>query len=259
MGGAAEGRYDADAELEELYAAITGRPAFSYSPGSDPLYRSYADRYVQNGRLAMRDTQGRAAALTGGYGSSYAQSVGQQRYDEYLRSLGEVMPELYGLAWQRYQAEGDRLRGAYDMTRQRGEDAYRRERDALADERYEAERQREAEALARKQQQESYEQLYKLIASTGYVPTDEELEAAGLTREQAEALRAEYLRSTKKKKSSSGGWSGGGRRNSRKKNRGKGRSGSRSGSASGRAGAARSALTAGALAGFARYRGGGGR
>ena len=29
--------YDPDAELERLYVAITGRPAFSYDPASDPV------------------------------------------------------------------------------------------------------------------------------------------------------------------------------------------------------------------------------
>ena len=58
---------NADREVEQLYTAITQRPAFSYAPASDPLYRGYADRYVQGGRLAMRDTVGQSAALTGGY------------------------------------------------------------------------------------------------------------------------------------------------------------------------------------------------
>ncbi len=191
------GDYDSDRELERLYSAITGRPAFSYTPGADPLYRSYADRYVQNGRLAMRDTMGQSAALTGGYGSSYAQSAGQQRYDEYLRSLGEVLPELYGQAWQRYQAEGEALGEAYDRAWQRRENAYQRSRDALADQRYEAEQAGAAAQQAYKQQQDSYARLYKLIASTGYQPTDAELQAAGLSRAQAEALRYEYLRAHK--------------------------------------------------------------
>ena len=107
--------YDPDAELERLYAAITGRPAFSYDPASDPVYNSYAQSYQRRGRLAMRDTMGQAAALTGGYGSSYAQSVGQQQYDSYLQSLGEALPELYGMAWQRYNAEGDALKTAWEL------------------------------------------------------------------------------------------------------------------------------------------------
>ena len=250
--------YDTDRELEELYAAITGRPAFSYSPGSDPLYRSTAESYIQNGRLAMRDTQGQAAALTGGYGSSYAQSVGQQSYNEYLRSLSEALPELYGMAWQRYQAEGEALRDAYGMTRQRGEDAYKRERDAMDDERYAAERESEAENLAYERRQDAYAQLYRLISTTGYVPTDAELEAAGLTRAQAEALRYEYLRANgllpKKKKSSAGG--GGGRRKSRKK---KSKSSPDSSSSSSSSSSPGAGLALGALAGLAGSGGNGGR
>lgn len=213
--------YDPDRELEELYAAITGRPAFSYTPGSDPLYRSTAENYIQNGRLAMRDTQGQAAALTGGYGSSYAQSVGQQRYDEYLRSLSEAVPELYGMAFQRYQAEGEALRDAYDRSWARREDAYQRERDALADERYAAEQRAQADAAAYKRQQESYSKLYKLIASTGYRPGDAELREAGLSREQAEALRNEYLRANGLLPGAVSSGGGGGRRRSRRKSKGK--------------------------------------
>ena len=193
--------YDPDRELEELYTAITGRPSFSYDPGTDPLYRAAADRYVQNGRRAMRDTMGQAASLTGGYASSYAQGVGQQRYDEYLRSLSDALPELYGLAWQRYSAQGDALRDAYDRTWQRREDAYQRGRDALADERYAAEQDIAAAERAEqqrqtqyKQQQDSYKKLYTLISTTGYEPTDAELEEAGLSRAQAEALRYEFQR-----------------------------------------------------------------
>lgn len=197
-----------DAELDALYAAITGRQPFRYRAQDDPLYRSYADRYIQNGRLAMRDSMGQGAALTGGYGSSYAQSVGQQQYNEYLRSLGEVLPELYGLAWQRYSAEGEQLQNAYDLAWQRRENEYQRGRDALSDERYAAEQELEQqrwdaqqaaaeEKTAYQRQSDAYKRLYQLIFSSGYEPTDEELEAAGLTREQAEALRYEYLRANK--------------------------------------------------------------
>ena len=195
------GGYNPDRELEELYSAITGRPAFSYTPGSDPLYRSYADRYIQNGRLAMRDTMG--------------QSAGQQRYDEYLRSLGEVLPELYGKAWERYQAEGQALRDAYSLNWQRRDDAYRRGRDELADSRYLSEQELKAAERSYKQQQDSYNQLYKLIAETGYEPTDEELAAAGLSREQAEALQKEYRRKTKK--GSGASYGGGSRGGSKRK------------------------------------------
>lgn len=188
---------DPDRELERLYASITGRAPFSYAPSQDPLYRSYADRYVQNGRLAMRDTVGKSAALTGGYGSSYAETAGQQQYGEYLRALSDALPELYSRAFERYRAEGDALRDDYSLAWQRRENAYQRERDALGDERYAAEQEAEAERQRLKQREADYNRLYKLVASAGYEPTDEELEAVGLTRAQAEALRSEYLRANK--------------------------------------------------------------
>lgn len=182
--------YDPDAELERLYAAITGRPAFSYDPASDPVYNSYAQSYRRRGRLAMRDTMGQAAALTGGYGSSYAQSVGQQQYDSYLQSLGEALPELYGMAWQRYNAEGDALKTAWELASERSE--VRRESEREAAER-EAAEQKSAETARRG----NYDRLYKLIYNSGYNPNETELSDSGMTGEQAAALLAEYRRRNK--------------------------------------------------------------
>lgn len=182
--------YDPDAELERLYAAITGRPAFSYDPASDPVYNSYAQSYQRRGRLAMRDTMGQAAALTGGYGSSYAQSVGQQQYDSYLQSLGEALPELYGMAWQRYNAEGDALKTAWELASERSE--VKRESESEA-----AEREAAAQKSAETARRGNYDRLYKLIYNSGYNPNETELSDSGMTGEQASALLAEYRRRNK--------------------------------------------------------------
>lgn len=182
--------YDPDAELERLYAAITGRPAFSYDPASDPVYNSYAQSYRRRGCLAMRDTMGQAAALTGGYGSSYAQSVGQQQYDSYLQSLGEALPELYGMAWQRYNAEGDALKTAWELASERSEVRRESEREA-------AEREATAQKSAETARRGNYDRLYKLIYNSGYNPNETELSDSGMTGEQAAALLAEYRRRNK--------------------------------------------------------------
>lgn len=182
--------YDPDAELERLYAAITGRPAFSYDPASDPVYNSYAQSYQRRGRLAMRDTMGQAAALTGGYGSSYAQSVGQQQYDSYLQSLGEALPELYGMAWQRYNAEGDALKTAWELASERSEVRRESEREA-------AEREAAAQKSAETARRGNYDRLYKLIYNSGYNPNETELSDSGMTGGQAAALLAEYRRRNK--------------------------------------------------------------
>ena len=95
--------------------AIAGETTpFSYDVEKDPLFRQYKDQYTHQGNLAMLDTMGQAAALTGGYGSSYGQSLGQQSYQSYLQKLGNVMPELYSSALKRHTAQQDAIAQRYD-------------------------------------------------------------------------------------------------------------------------------------------------
>lgn len=58
---------------------------------------------------------GQAAALTGGYGSSYAQSVGQQAYARQLDALGDKIPALYRLAMEQYKLRAQGLQDRYRL------------------------------------------------------------------------------------------------------------------------------------------------
>lgn len=153
-----------EAELLDTYDKIQSRPQFSYDPEDDALYRKYKSDYVRQGQRAMKDSMGQASALTGGYGSSYAQQVGQQQYDAYLEKLGDIVPELYQLAYSRYSDEGDRLAGQYQRLQQLRDDEYRSYTDAL--EKYEDEQQllyeREKEAQAEKEKQAQLEYSRKM-------------------------------------------------------------------------------------------------
>ena len=102
-------------QLNSLYDQIVNRKPFQYDLNGDLLYRQMADRYAQMGQQAMRDTMGQAAALTGGYGNSYAQQVGNQAYQQYLTALNDNVPELWDRAYQVYQGEGDRLLQKYQL------------------------------------------------------------------------------------------------------------------------------------------------
>ena len=82
------------------------RGDFSYDLNGDALYQQYKDKYIQQGKMAMQDTMGQASAMTGGFGSSYAQSVGQQAYQNSLDNLNDIVPELYQMAYDRYNQEG---------------------------------------------------------------------------------------------------------------------------------------------------------
>ena len=119
--------------LDALLTSIRQRKPFSYDLNADLLYRQYRDQYTELGRRAMDDTSGRAASLTGGYGSSYGQNVGQQAYDGYLQQLNSKVPELYRLALERYEAEGDKLTSEYAALSDREKDAYDRWRAAVGD------------------------------------------------------------------------------------------------------------------------------
>lgn len=129
--GAYESQWDG--ELTELYNNIKNRKKFSYDLGTDPTYQQYREQYQRQGRLAMQDTMGQAAALTGGYGSTYGEQVGQQAYNAYLQSLNDIVPDLYNAAYNRYQDEGTELYNQYSMLSDRENAAYNRYRDSVSD------------------------------------------------------------------------------------------------------------------------------
>lgn len=112
---------------------IFNREPFSYDVNGDALYQQYKDQYVNQGKMAMMDTMGQAAAMTGGYGNSYAQSVGQQAYQGYLQQLTDKVPELYQLALSKYQMEGDELYNQYGLYSDQYKNEYGQHRDAVSD------------------------------------------------------------------------------------------------------------------------------
>ena len=120
-------------KLDALMGQIMNREKFSYNFNEDALYQQYKDKYVQQGKLAMADTMGQAAALTGGYGSSYAQSVGQQAYQQSLDNLNDIVPELYQMALDKYNTEGQDLYNQYGMVMDRENQDYGRYRDKVGD------------------------------------------------------------------------------------------------------------------------------
>lgn len=111
-------------QLQGIMNKILGREGFSYDMAGDPLYQQYRQQYIQGGQQAMEDTMGRAAALTGGYGSSYAATAGQQAYNDYLQGLNDKGLELYQLARNAYDTEGDRLNAEYALMNDAYQDEY---------------------------------------------------------------------------------------------------------------------------------------
>ena len=227
------------------------RDPFSYDFNSDALYQQYKDQYIQQGQMAMMDTMGQAAAMTGGYGNSYAQTVGQQAYNQQLNQLNDIMPELYQMAYERYGQEGQELLDMFNMYMGLSEQDYGRHQDSLdnwyremarltdnANTLYERDyddyllgyntsyndystgrseafsnyQTEQSQAFTSSENDKSREftaseneksrsetqkanaksDLINLITSTGYKPTDAELSAAGMSREQANSYAKAY-------------------------------------------------------------------
>lgn len=120
-------------QLTDIINRINNREDFSYDLNGDALYQQYKDQFTTQGKLAMMDTMGQAAALTGGYGNSYAQSVGQQTYQRYLQGLNDKVPELYQLALSKYNAEGDEMYDQAALLGQMEDQEYGRYRDSVSD------------------------------------------------------------------------------------------------------------------------------
>lgn len=119
--------------LAALYDEIEGRQAFSYDLETDSAFAQYARLYRQKGRAAMEDTMGQAAALTGGYGSSYAENAGQQAYGQYMQELMALLPQLREQAQAAYDREGQALQTRYDLLDKQEKADYDRWQDGMSD------------------------------------------------------------------------------------------------------------------------------
>ena len=211
-------------KLDELLGKIQNREPFSYDLNGDALYQQYKDRYIQQGKQAMMDTMGEAAALTGGYGSSYAQNVGQQAYQGYLQGLNDKVPELYQLALDVYDRDGQNLYDQLALIGERENQDYSRYRDDLSDYNAELDRlwsqyvterdtdyDRYAEErdygyqLSTENRKYAYDTAMTMIAA-GLMPGDQMLADAGLSKEDVQSMVSAYLAQA----AASGGGSSGG-------------------------------------------------
>ena len=120
-------------QIQDIYDKIVNREKFSYDVNADAMYQQYKDQYIAQGKLAMADTMGQAAAMNGGYGSSYAQSVGQQAYQGYMQQLNDVVPELYDRALAQYNQEGQDMLNQYAMLGDMADDEYAKYQNELND------------------------------------------------------------------------------------------------------------------------------
>lgn len=91
-----------NAQTAQYYLNMAESP-FSYDVYGSALYNQYKDQFTKQAELASEDAMGRAAALTGGYGNSYAQSVATQAYNNQMNGLNDIAMQLYQMAYNQHQ------------------------------------------------------------------------------------------------------------------------------------------------------------
>lgn len=227
--------------LDNILQQIRNPQEFKYEFNADNLFKNYADLYTQKGKQASLDTMGQAAALTGGYGNSYATNAANQAYQQYLLSLYDKGIDLYDRARQRYQDDLANNYNIYNTLYNADQADYGKYRDTVAD--WQAERDYYSNAynnernfdyndysnmlnyyttlagaensawlndqqMAANQAAEDRKYAYNYamsILQNGQMPTDDILAAAGLSREDAQKMMAQMIPA-----GSGGGYGGGG-------------------------------------------------
>lgn len=122
--GSYQSRYGA--QMDQALNKLLNRRPFEYDVNTDALYQQIKDNYIKQGRQAMMDTQGQSAALTDGFGNSYATGVGYQAYQDSLGALADRVPELVQLAQQRNLNEENSLRQDVPLLQGLDESEYQR-------------------------------------------------------------------------------------------------------------------------------------
>lgn len=113
-------------QIGDLINEYINRADFKYDPNADMLYQNYLAAMQNAGQMAMRDTMGQVAMLTGGYGSSYATAAANGAYNSYLQKANEALPDYYNIAANAYDRQGNDLLSQIQLLQNQDDEAYSR-------------------------------------------------------------------------------------------------------------------------------------
>ena len=119
--------------LNSKVNAYINQDPYSYKSQNDANYQAARNEYINNGQKAMKDTMTQASALTGGYGNTYAQSVGQQQYNAQMNNLSQKAIEYEQQAYNRYLGDREQQLNAINTLQNLDNTEYSRYRDSVND------------------------------------------------------------------------------------------------------------------------------
>lgn len=204
--------YTYDSEMRALIDQILNSNLADWKKGDQ--YSALRDQYAANGEMGMNDLLGQVSSRTGGLASSYAASVANQEYNDWMSKLEQAAREMY------QQDRNDKLNSLGMLS-----DAYDREYGEYGDKlnQWNADRnfayQQAQDALANQWKQKEWDynmsqdewnkaaQQAEMMASYGDFSG---YKALGYTDSQIESMRQAYqIAQTAKVKSGRSGSSGG--------------------------------------------------
>ena len=207
--------YTYDSEMRALIDQILNSNLADWKQGDQ--YAALRDQYSANGEMGMADLLGQVSSRTGGLASSYAASVANQEYNDWMSKLEQAAREMY------QQDRNDKLNSLGMLS-----DAYDREYGEYGDKlnQWNADRdfayQQTQDALANQWKQKEWDynmsqdewnkaaQQAEMMASYGDFSG---YKALGYTDSQIESMRQAYqIAQTAKAKSGRSGSSGGKKR-----------------------------------------------
>ena len=201
--------YSYDSEMRALIDQILNSNLADWKQGDQ--YAALRDQYAANGEMGMADLLGQVSSRTGGLASSYAASVANQEYNDWMSKLEQAAREMY------QQDRSDKLNSLGVLS-----DAYDREYGEYGDElnQWNTDRnfayQQAQDALANQWKQKEWDynmsqdewnkaaQQAEMMASYGDFSG---YKALGYTDSQIESMRQAYqiAQTAKAKSGSSGG------------------------------------------------------
>ena len=97
--------------MPQIQESVNKLANWKYDPLQDASYQALAKVYGARGDRAAKTSMADAAALNGGFGSSYAASAAQQARNQYNQELAALIPDLEATAYNRAQGAYDALMG----------------------------------------------------------------------------------------------------------------------------------------------------
>ena len=156
-------------QIAGLLNNVVNRGEFTYDPIKDANFQQLAKVYNANGLKAQQDTLGQAAALNGGYNTSWATSAAQQSRNDYNQQLAALIPDLEQNAYQRYADNFNMNLNALGALQDADQNAYSRYRDTVGDTQwmYGQDYQKYRDSVADSQWQKEYNLSKKRAGRSG--------------------------------------------------------------------------------------------